>query len=358
MRGSERGVLHLADEGGFGAVEGCVPVGEWDIEQRRTCSDEMGLHPTRSSGTTAGHRTAESVAITRHAAVQPKKCGLMTQKGIKYAQEGAEDSLARQSDRLRKPRWAPRPRKGSGTRFSVSLSGGTLRLPEAMAGMLKMERSRLDGTLSRRQALCVGAGVVAGGATLMLTASAAGAQTDGTSPATGEKNRLIWMLSPTGGGSSCRRGHDVPAPEKKKQAAAEAKAAASGKAGEQPVGGCPACNACKHHAKNKVFSSPEAADTHRAHKYCLCTVIEGPFVSPEVFQAVFVDGESADRRDPRVAATLDGKPVDPIPVPMIAGVAVPVILAASGVGYVIWRRNQRRLEAAALLAAPEPLDRG
>ena len=223
--------------------------------------------------------------------------------------------------------------------------------------MANMKRSGLDHMLTRRQALGVGVGALAGGATLLLPASPAGAQTEATKPGTGDKNRLIWVLSPTGGGSSCGRRRDVTVPAKKQQAPVDAKAGATGTAGDTPVKGCPACNACKHHAANKVFSSSEAADKHRAHKYCLCTIIEGPFVSPEVFQAVFVDSDSADRRDPRVAATLDGKPVDPIPVPMIAGVAAPVVLAAvGGVGYVIWRRNQRRLEAAALVAAPESLD--
>ena len=35
-----------------------------------------------------------------------------------------------------------------------------------------------------------------------------------------------------------------------------------------------ACNACKRHALNKIFSSREAADTFRAHPGCNCKIVE------------------------------------------------------------------------------------
>ena len=149
------------------------------------------------------------------------------------------------------------------------------------------------------------------------------------------------MLDPTGGGRSCGpREFEDP------------------KGTVVKSGGCPACNACKPHAKNKLFSSAEAADARRAHKGCLCTVVDGPVLASEVFDSVFVDSDSCDRRDPRVAAILTGGTVDPVPVPMIAGIAVPVVLvAAGGIGYAIWRRNQRRLDAATVTASVESTDR-
>jgi len=35
-----------------------------------------------------------------------------------------------------------------------------------------------------------------------------------------------------------------------------------------------ACNACKKHALNKIFSSREAADASRAHPGCNCRIVE------------------------------------------------------------------------------------
>ena len=156
------------------------------------------------------------------------------------------------------------------------------------------------------------------------------------------KERATWMLDPTGGGRSCGpRKFDPKDPEAIRS------------------GGCPACNACKRHAKNKLFSSPEAADKRRAHKGCICTVIDGPVLASEVFDSIFVDTDSCDRRDPRVSEILSGGTVDPIPVPMIAGIAAPVVLiTAGGIGYAIHRRNQRRLEAATATASVESPDRG
>ena len=33
-----------------------------------------------------------------------------------------------------------------------------------------------------------------------------------------------------------------------------------------------ACNACRNHARYKIFSSAKAADTHRAHAGCKCAI--------------------------------------------------------------------------------------
>jgi hypothetical protein len=193
-----------------------------------------------------------------------------------------------------------------------------------------------DRTFSRRQALRAGAFTLAGGATLLVGTSAAHAQST-------EKERATWLLSPTGGGRSC-------GPRKFKANAKDEKAI--------QAGGCPACNACKHHAANKIFSSPKAADAHRSHKGCLCTIVDGPVFASAVFDSLFVDSDMCDRRDPRVADIIGGGTVDPIPVPMIAGIAAPVVLvAAGGIGYAIWRRNQHRLEAATVTAPVESSDR-
>ena len=155
------------------------------------------------------------------------------------------------------------------------------------------------------------------------------------------KERATWMLDPTGGGRSCGpRKFDPKNPDAIRS------------------GGCPACNACKRHAKNKLFSSPDAANARRAHKGCICTVVDGPVLASEVFDSVFVDSDSCDRRDPRVSEILSGGTVDPVPVPMIAGIAAPVVLiAAGGIGYAIHRRNQRRLAAATVTASVESPDR-
>jgi len=183
-----------------------------------------------------------------------------------------------------------------------------------------------DRTFSRRQALRAGVFTVAGGATLLAGTSAAHAQSK-------EKERATWMLSPTGGGRSC-------GPRKLKS------------------GGCPACNACTRHAANKIFSAAEAADAHRSHRGCLCTVIGGPVLAGTVFDSLFVDSDRCDRRDPRVVKILDGGPIDTTPVPMIAGIAAPVVLvAAGGIGYAIWRRNQRKPEAAPVTSAVGASDR-
>jgi hypothetical protein len=183
-----------------------------------------------------------------------------------------------------------------------------------------------DRTFSRRQALRAGAFTVAGGATLLVGTSAAHAQSK-------EKERATWILSPTGGGRSC-------GPRKLKS------------------GGCPACNACTRHAANKIFSTAKAADAHRSHKGCLCTIVDGPALASTTFDSVFVDGDMCDRRDPRVVKILSSGPVDTTPVPMIAGIAAPVVLvAAGGIGYAIWRRNQRKLEAATVPSAVDSSDR-
>jgi len=179
-----------------------------------------------------------------------------------------------------------------------------------------------DRPLTRRQALQTGAAALAGGAALFLTAAPAQAQAKSIPKA----NRPTWLLDPTGGGHQCKAG--------------------------RKAGGCPACNACRHHAANKIFRSPKAADGNRAHRYCLCKIVAGPALPQDVYDSIFVKGETADRRDPRVAAILAAGPAQPVSVPMIAGVATPVVLlAAGGIGYAFWRRSQRRLATVAVAPA-------
>ena len=48
--GAEHGVLHLDDEGVLGPVEGFVPVGERDLQQRAAGGDEVGLHADATVG--------------------------------------------------------------------------------------------------------------------------------------------------------------------------------------------------------------------------------------------------------------------------------------------------------------------
>jgi hypothetical protein len=106
----------------------------------------------------------------------------------------------------------------------------------------------------------------------------------------------------------------------------------------EPNGG--ACNACRLHAKNKVFGTKDAADKFRAHKGCRCTVIDGQQLSPEVYGAVFPEKDgAADRRDPRTAELLDKGTIDGTPVPVVAYTA-PVLLLAAGGGIWWWMKHR------------------
>jgi hypothetical protein len=112
-----------------------------------------------------------------------------------------------------------------------------------------------------------------------------------------------------------------------------------------PNGG--ACNACRQHAKNKVFRSDKAADTYRAHKGCHCTVGAGQELTLPVFTAVFGDaGQHADRRDPKIAELLDKGTLDGAPVPVLA-IGAPILLAAGGGAAYLWWRRQHREPAGA-----------
>jgi hypothetical protein len=108
----------------------------------------------------------------------------------------------------------------------------------------------------------------------------------------------------------------------------------------EPNGG--ACNACRQHAKNKVFGTNDAAERFRAHKGCRCTTSGGQALSPEVYAAVFPEPDgAADRRDPRTAELLDKGTIDGTQVPIVAYTA-PVLLLAAGGGVWWWMKHRDR----------------
>jgi len=89
--------------------------------------------------------------------------------------------------------------------------------------------------------------------------------------------------------------------------------------GLRPCGSsCATCKACKAHAANKLFRSAKAADRHRAHKHCRCTVVKVGTVTRARWTALFVRPNgigrpSVDRRwrwvtwllNPRARTRLD-----------------------------------------------------
>ena len=167
---------------------------------------------------------------------------------------------------------------------------------------------------------------------MLAGTSAAHAAVEGTD----WKERATWMLDPTGGGRSCGpRKFDPKNPDAIRS------------------GGARPANACKRHAKNKLFSSPDAANTRRVDKGCTA-----PSSTVRCSRARRSTRSSSTAT--RVTAVILDSPrsspgtVDPVPVPMIAGIAAPVVLiAAGGIGYAIHRRNQRRLAAATVAASVE-----
>ena len=56
--------------------------------------------------------------------------------------------------------------------------------------------------------------------------------------------------------------------------AASAQAATTGVAYELKTTAHCRCKACRHHAANKLFASRAAAQHHRAHPGCKCTVVQ------------------------------------------------------------------------------------
>jgi len=67
--------------------------------------------------------------------------------------------------------------------------------------------------------------------------------------------------------------------------------------------------ACTHHAANKLFASPEAADRNRAHPGCKCQVIKGGELPEATWAALFgnpraIAREAVDRRWTWVGQTL------------------------------------------------------
>jgi hypothetical protein len=67
--------------------------------------------------------------------------------------------------------------------------------------------------------------------------------------------------------------------------------------------------ACTHHAANKLFISPEAANLNRAHPGCKCQVVQGGELPEATFAALFGNPNApqrvaVDRRWGWVAQTL------------------------------------------------------
>jgi hypothetical protein len=76
------------------------------------------------------------------------------------------------------------------------------------------------------------------------------------------------------------------------------------------AGAACACKACYGHTA-KLFPSTEAADGNRAHLYCNCKIEPAGAIPYAKWVALFGEPrhilrDSADRRDPRVAAILKG----------------------------------------------------
>ena len=178
-------------------------------------------------------------------------------------------------------------------------------------GDLSTEGRAVDNrAVTRRGFLRLGAATaVAAGAVATLGSGTAFAQTDG-----GDAVQTL-QLDPTGGGSSCRHGHGN--------------------------GTCAACNACKGHAKNKVFRTSDAADANRAHTGCRCAVVKGQTLPTPIADAVFGKSDVVDRRDPKVADLLDNGTVGGVEVPVFAAGAPILLAVGGGVGYWLWRRKHR-----------------
>ncbi len=67
--------------------------------------------------------------------------------------------------------------------------------------------------------------------------------------------------------------------------------------------------ACARHAANKLFASPEAADSNRAHPGCKCQVIKGGELPEATWSALFgnpkaIQRDAVDRRWGWVGQTL------------------------------------------------------
>ena len=72
--------------------------------------------------------------------------------------------------------------------------------------------------------------------------------------------------------------------------------------------GCSVCNACTSHAANKLFATVVDAEAGRAHPGCRCTVVPGISVAQIVFDELFANGATADRRTPAIGALLASAP--------------------------------------------------
>lgn len=74
---------------------------------------------------------------------------------------------------------------------------------------------------------------------------------------------------------------------------------------------CRGCRACRRHAKNKLFASAEAANTHRAHVGCRCGIVEARKLPRRKWRRLFGPPSdptrvSVDLRDKKVRQKLRG----------------------------------------------------
>ena len=81
--------------------------------------------------------------------------------------------------------------------------------------------------------------------------------------------------------------------------------------GGKHCGSCSSCRACQLHGANKLFSSKDAADEHRAHPNCNCAIREAGELPTAVWFALFgltrrdaTTNGVVDRRHANVAALL------------------------------------------------------
>lgn len=77
--------------------------------------------------------------------------------------------------------------------------------------------------------------------------------------------------------------------------ATSADAASTGVAYKLKTGAHCHCKACEHHAANKLFATRRAANNHRAHEGCKCTIVRVK-VDPTTWAALFSAHTVVDRR--------------------------------------------------------------
>ena len=165
-----------------------------------------------------------------------RKASAARGKPLKPRADRAETASGRLfRGRLRKPRRVPGPAGGRNPGSRAPLKRGAPRLPETIArqrgSACRIGRCRGDRRCARAHSPSQA------GATLLAGTSAAHAQSKRTRHLDARPHRRRAFLR-------------APQVRPKNPDAIRS-------------GGCPACNACKRHAKNKLFSSAEAADARR-----------------------------------------------------------------------------------------------